>query len=171
MVLLEFLHVFFEDFVRAVDHEGGEIGQAFVYEDAGGWIFEDVEDLFGELLLLDGLVDDRSDLFADLSRTRKHREYGVNILLIILSLFIFLLLIIPLFLIISKYDISYRLILDHSISNLRIISLGNLRISQENGLERMIICILNLTNDEPHLHIFHLLGLQLVQIDICVLGL
>lgn len=65
MVFLEFLHVLFEDFVGAVDHECWEIGQAFIYEDAGGWVFEDGEDFFGELLLLDCLVDNRSDLFAD----------------------------------------------------------------------------------------------------------
>ena len=58
MVFFEFLHVLFEDFVGAVDHEGGEIGQAFVYEDAGGWIFEDGENFFGELLLLNCFVDD-----------------------------------------------------------------------------------------------------------------
>ena len=58
MLLLELQHVLFEYLVRTVDHEGWEVGESFVDEDAGVWVFEKVEDFFGELLLLDGLVDD-----------------------------------------------------------------------------------------------------------------
>lgn len=58
--------------MRAVDHEGWEVGEPFVEENTGGGVFEDIEDFLGEFLLLDDLVDDRSDLFADLGRTWKH---------------------------------------------------------------------------------------------------
>ena len=73
------------------------------------------------------------------------------------------------FLIISEDNIADSLVLDHSISDLRVVSLGDLCVSQENGLEGMIIGILYLADDEAHFHIFHLLFLQLVQVDVCVL--
>lgn len=72
MLLLEVEHVLFEDLVGAVDHEGRQVGQSLIEKDAGVWVFENVEDFLGELLLLDSLVDDRSNLFADLGRAWKH---------------------------------------------------------------------------------------------------
>lgn len=164
--------------MRTSSNKCRQVRQTLIQDHTSAAVLQKISHLFRKILLFNALQRKRTNLLSHIALASQNRQHRIHILLIIFPFLLLFILIIPIpilifiliVIVISEYNVADGAAGNDCVGEFCIVGMCNLGISEQDGLERVIIVLLYLSDNEAHLHLFCLPAFNLIEVDVCVLG-